>query len=78
MPPKKNSLEITYTMLSDIFIFVNILKLQFLPNVRILWQNFGKIQSLGPKFCETFPKNINETFGVATLHIGPTYSHSFS
>jgi len=40
---------ITYTMLSDILIFSKILKSQFLPKFWILWQNFGKIKSLGPK-----------------------------
>jgi len=45
--PQKICWEITYTgtMPSDVFIFVNILKLQFLPSCWISWQNFGRIQS---------------------------------
>jgi len=32
-----------------------------------LWQNFGKIQSFGPKFSQNFPGNIDEIVGAATL-----------
>jgi len=54
-------------MRSDIFIFVKILKFLFLQKFWILWQNYGKIQSLGPKFSQNFPWNTDETFGAATL-----------
>jgi len=53
-PPKKISRGITYTMLSNIFIFVKTLKLQFLPKFSILWKTFRKIQSLGLKFLQNF------------------------
>jgi len=56
-------------MLSDIFIFVKILKLKFLPKFEILWENFEKIQSSGPKFSQNFSWDINEIFGTATLPI---------
>jgi len=56
-----------YTMLSDIFIFVKILKLQFFPNFLILWQHLGKIQSLGPKYTRNFRLNIEKNVGAATL-----------
>jgi len=65
--PKNICWEITYTMPSDMFIFDNILKLQFLLILWIFWQNFGNIQSLGTKFSRNFPLNIDEIFGAATL-----------
>jgi len=65
LPTKKVSSEITYTMLSNIF--VNVLKLEFLPKCLILLQNFGKIQSLGQTFSRNFLWNTDETFGAATL-----------
>jgi len=72
LPNQKISSEITYTMLSGIFIeieIVNILKLFFLPKFRMLWLNFGKVQSIGSKFSQNFPWNIVKIFGAATLFI---------
>jgi len=60
-------------MLSDIFIFVNILKLHFCRNFEYFWQSFGKIQSLGPIFLQNFSRNIDEIFGAATLQRVPRY-----
>jgi len=64
--PKIFCWEMTYTMFSDIFIFDNILKLQFLLKFWILWKNFGKIQSLGQNFRKT-TWNIDKIFDAATL-----------
>jgi len=69
--PQKISWEISYTILSDIFIFVNILKLEFLPKFWILWENLGKIQSLWPKISQNFPWNIDKIVGATTLIIAP-------
>jgi len=54
-------------MLSDIFIFVKMLKLQFLSQFKKMWQYFGKIQSLGPKFSRNFSRNFDKIVGAATL-----------
>jgi len=53
-------------MRSNIFNFVNILKLQFFPQFPKLWQNFGKIQSLWPKFSLIFRRNIDEIFSATS------------
>jgi len=48
--PKINWLQITYTMLSNIFIFAKILKLQFLPKTLEKVANFLKDYILGATF----------------------------
>jgi len=47
-PPKKKGWQIRYYAL-QYFHFCKNLKLQFWPKFWILWQNYRKIQSLGPK-----------------------------
>jgi len=54
MPQRNSSWEITYSMLSNIFIFDNIFKLEFLLKFYKLWQHFWKIQSLGLTFSRIF------------------------
>jgi len=54
-------------MLSGIFIFVKIWKLQFLPKFWMLCQNFVNIQSFGLKFSRNFPWNIDEIVNAVTL-----------
>jgi len=58
---KTISWEITYTVLSNIFIYLLIMKLQFLPKCWKLWQNFRKIQSfLGRNFRKTFAEILTK------------------
>jgi len=57
----------------DIFIFVKILNLQFLPKFGILWQNFEKIQFLVQKCLGNLTWNIVKIFGAATLNALQSY-----
>jgi len=52
--PKNISWEITYTILSNIFIFSNILKLKLLSKFWNVLQNCWRIQSLMPKLFAKF------------------------
>jgi len=63
---KHISWEITYSteLSSPKFSYLaKFVQLQFFPKCGKLWQNFWKIQFLGRIFCETFPWNIDETWG---------------